>query len=182
MYCIVLMKATDIFLVIIIVCVFISIIVFNQVSVSLTQLKDQWPVIRCNPLAMPFASLFDVDTSTNFTYCVQDMQSKFMSHLLKPLDYNFGVVGELSSSVLGSLDSIRNFILKMRTFISDIMSNIFGVFLNILIEFQRLTLNIKDMIFKLVGVMSVVLFTLDGTMKTMLSVWNGPPGQIVRRF
>jgi hypothetical protein len=94
------MKGSDIFLVIVIFIIFAFLIVFNQMSVSFKQLKEQWPLIRCNPLAMPFASFFGFNTSDNFTYCVQDMQTKYLTYLLQPLNYNFGVVGSITSSVL----------------------------------------------------------------------------------
>ena len=158
---------------------FAIIILFTTLSVGFSQLKDQWPMIRCNPMAMPFASAFGFDTSENFTYCVQDMQTKYLSYLLQPLNYNFGVIGTIASSTLKSLDNVRKFISNIRTFIGDIVGGIFGVFLNILVEVQRLTINIKDMIAKLVGILAVVMYTIDGSMKTLNSTWRGPPGQLV---
>jgi hypothetical protein len=174
------MRGSDIFLVIIILIIFTALIVFNQMSASFSQLKEQWPLIRCNPLAMPFASAFGFDTSENFTYCVQDMQTKYLTYLLQPLNYNFGVVGSIASSLTESISGIKNMIDKIRTFFSDIIGGIFGVFLNILIEVQRLTINIKDMNGKIVGILATIMFTLDGSMKTMQSTWGGPPGQLVR--
>ena len=140
------MRALDIFLVIIILVIFTLIIVFNQMSVNFTQLKEQWPLIRCNPLAMPFASAFGFDTSENFTYCVQDMQTKYLSYLLQPLNYNFGVIGTIAASITEAIDGVKAFFSDLRSFIENIIGNIFGVFLNILVEVQRLTINIKDMI------------------------------------
>jgi len=158
---------------------FAIIILFTTLSVGFSQLKDQWPMIRCNPMAMPFASAFGFDTSENFTYCVQDMQTKYLTYLLQPLNYNFGVIGTIASSTLESLDNVRKFLSNIRTFIGDIVGGIFGVFLNILVEVQRLTINIKDMIAKLVGILAVVMYTIDGSMKTLNSTWRGPPGQLV---
>jgi hypothetical protein len=174
------MKGSDIFLVIVIFIIFAFLIVFNQMSVSFKQLKEQWPLIRCNPLAMPFASFFGFNTSDNFTYCVQDMQTKYLTYLLQPLNYNFGVVGSITSSVLVSLDGVRKFFNKLRTFITDIVGSIFGVFINILVEVQRLTINIKDMVAKMIGISAVFMYTVDGSMKVMQSTWRGPPGQTVQ--
>lgn len=174
------MKGSDIFLVIITISIFSSLILLNNVTSAISSFKEQWPEIRCNPIAMPFASVFGFDTTSNFIDCVQGMQSKYMKHLLQPVNYNFGVMGSLSSSILDSLKGVREFINKIRVFINSIVGGVFGVFLNLLIEVQRLTLNIKDMISKLVGVMAVILFTLDGSIKTMKSIWLGPPGQLVR--
>ena len=33
---------------------------------------------------------------------------------------------------------------------------------------------------KLIGVMVTVMYVMDGSVKTMQSTWNGPPGQMVR--
>jgi hypothetical protein len=176
------MSATDIFLVVIILLVFAFLICFNQLAISFADLKEQWPIIRCNPLAMPFASSFGFDTSENFNYCVQDMQTKYLSYLLEPLNYNFGVIGEIASSFADSLSFVRDFLHKIRTFFSDVIGGIFGVFLNILVEVQRLTINIKDMMAKIVGVVATIMYTVDGGMKTMQSSWNGPPGQLTREL
>ena len=56
-----------------------------------------------------------------------------------------------------------------------------GVFLNLLIGIQRLTINIKDLFSKLVGRSSkpCYIFSL-ATFMTINSAWKGPPGQIVR--
>jgi hypothetical protein len=176
------MSATDIFLVVIILLVFAFLICFNQIAISFADLKEQWPIIRCNPLAMPFASSFGFDTSENFNYCVQDMQTKYLSYLLEPLNYNFGVIGKIASSFADSLSFVRDFLDNIRTFFSDIIGGIFGVFLNILVEVQRLTINIKDMMSKIVGVVTTIMYTIDGGMMTMQSTWEGPPGQLTREL
>ena len=69
---------------------------------------------------------------------------------------------------------------KIRTFFSDIVQSIFSVFLNLVIEFQRITIGIKDLIGKTIGIMVSLMYVLDGSVKTMKSTWNGPPGQMVR--
>lgn len=176
------MSGTDIFLVVIILLVFAFLISFNQLSIGFENLKEQWPMIRCNPLAMPFASAFGFDTSENFNYCVQDMQTKYLTYLMQPLNYNFGVVGTIASRLSTAIMKIKYYVDKIKTFINNIFGNIFGLFLNILIEVQRLTINIKDMMSKIVGVLATVMYTIDGSMKTMQSTWEGPPGQLVREL
>jgi hypothetical protein len=41
-------------------------------------------------------------------------------------------------------------------------------------------ISIKDMVGKLIGVIVTILYVLDGSIKTMNSMWNGPPGQMVK--
>jgi hypothetical protein len=69
---------------------------------------------------------------------------------------------------------------KLRNFLTSIISTIFSVFFNMIIEFQKMIIAILDMVSKIVGVIGTLLFVLDGTMKTMQSGWNGPMGQLVR--
>ena len=68
----------------------------------------------------------------------------------------------------------------IRTKIKDIVMGIFGVFLNMLIEFQKITMGVKDLMGKTVGILTTLLYVVDGTVMTMQSGWDGPPGQLVR--
>ena len=49
-----------------------------------------------------------------------------------------------------------------------------------LIEIQKMMITLKDMAAKQVAVLATVMYMVDGSTKTMKSVWNGAPGQIVR--
>ena len=75
---------------------------------------------------------------------------------------------------------VRGMIDKIRTFTSSIIQSVFGVFLNLIIEFQKIIISIKDLMGKTIGMMVTILYIIDGSIKTMNSTWNGPPGQIVR--
>jgi len=103
-----------------------------------------------------------------------------MAYLMQPLQYNLSILGETGSKLTSSLNDARAFISNIRSFITNIVQSIFSVFLNILIEFQRITINIKDLFNKLIGIMATLMFTLDGSIMTMNATWSGPPGQLVR--
>lgn len=174
------MKTTDLTLAIIIILIFILLYVFNILAVGIKKVKKDWPLYRCNPTIMPFASVFGEDTASNFTYCIQSMQSNYMGHLLEPVHYNLGVIGNIGTEITKNLSDVRAFFSNIRTFISNIVGSIFGVFLNILIEIQRLTMNIKDLFGKLTGIMATLMFTLSSSLMVMQSMWAGPPGELVR--
>ena len=174
------MGASDISQTIFILLIFVALFAYNILSVGIKKIEDDWPTYRCNPAVMPFASMFGQDAAQNFTYCIQTMQSNYMDYLMQPFNYNLGVVSQLGSTLTTSMNSVRAFISNLRDFITNIVQSVFGVFLNILIEFQRITIAIKDMAGKLVGVLATLMYTLDGSVLTMQSVWNGAPGQMVR--
>ena len=174
------MKTSDLSITIFILIVFIILYVFNVLSIGINQIKEDWPVYRCNPVIMPFASIFGQDVVNNFTYCIQSMQGNYMSYLMQPLQYNLNVIGNIVKGLTGAINSIRAFFNNIRNRIIDIVKSIFAVFLNILIEFQRLTINIKDLFNKLIGIMVALMYTLNGSIMTMNSAWSGPPGQLTR--
>lgn len=174
------MKSSDITLSVLIILIFILLYVFNILAVGITQIENDWPQYRCNPIVMPFASVFGQDTSTNFTYCIQNMMKSSMGELMQPLNYNFNVLGNIGSTITQSLSDVRNFFNNIRNSITNMIQSVFGVFLNILIEFQRMIINIKDIFGKLVGIMATLMYTLEGSIDTMNSAWSGPPGELVR--
>jgi hypothetical protein len=174
------MKTSDITLSIIIILIFIFLYIFNVLSVGIQNIKNDWPQYRCNPIVMPFANVFGYDTSSNFSFCIQNMMTSYMGYLMQPIQYSFSVLGNISTDINDALTGVRAFFNNIRGFISNIIQTIFGVFLNILIEFQRVTINIKDIFSKLIGILATLMYTLEGTVDTMESGWNGPPGQLVR--
>lgn len=149
-----------------------AIFYFNQ----LAQIKANWPLYRCNPMYMVLAD----NVEENFVYCIQTMQSNFMGYLLEPLTFITSSLGAMMGGFMGDIQNIRAMFNKIRTFFSSIFESVFGVFLNLVIEFIRITIGIKDLIGKTIGIMVSLMYVMDGSVKTMQSTWNGPPGQMVK--
>jgi hypothetical protein len=144
----------------------------NQIE----QIKANWPLYRCNPMYMMFAE----DVETNFAYCIQNMQTSYMGVLLQPLTYITSQLGTTFSSFVTDINMVRAMFNNVRTFFSSITGSIFGVFLNLIIEFQKIIIGIKDMVGKTIGIMVTIMYTIEGSILTMQSAWNGPPGQMVQ--
>ena len=174
------MKTSDISQTIIILLIFILLYLFNIFSIGIKKIRNNWPKYRCNPMIMPFANIFGEDIMRNFTFCIQGMQKDYMKYLMQPLNYNFSILGQLGQNLSVNIQNIREFFNKLRNMITDSIKNIFGVFLNIIIEFQRIIINIKDLFAKLIGILATLLHTISGLIYTMESGWNGLPGQMVR--
>ena len=174
------MKTSDLSLSIIIVCIYLLLYLFNILVVGIQRIKENWPIYRCQPLVMPFASIFGHDSSENFAYCIQNMQKSFMGPLLKPLNFNISSLGNITGGLTDGLNSNRSFLGKFRASVSDSFMNIFAVVFNVAIEVQRTIINVKDMIGKLVGIMTTTTYIINGSMMSMQSAWAGPPGSLVR--
>ena len=139
-------------------------------------IKKDWVNNRCNPLFMGFAD----NVEENFQYCVMQSQSGFMGYLLEPLNSITGNLTELGGQLAGSVAGTSGMIDFLRTSITSVVGNIFTVFLNIIIEFQRITITMKDLMQKMMGVMAIMMYILSGAVLSMQSLWNGPLGQTVR--
>jgi hypothetical protein len=174
------MNASDITLLTFIVLIFVALYVVNVLAIGVENIKRNWPKYRCNPSIMPFAGTFGHDPVQNFTYCMQSIQTNYMGYLMQPFEYNLGVIGSLGSQLTGSIQKVRQFISYLRDMIISIVQNIFGVFLNLIIEIQRVLIGIKDLFSKLIGIFATLLFVLSGSIDTMKSAWNGPPGKLIR--
>jgi len=88
----------------------------------------------------------------------------------------------LGAGLTTAVNDVRAFFNNIRDMTTSIVTDIFGLFLNILIEFQRLTIAIKDMFAKFIGVLATLMYTLSGSVMTMNSMWAGPPGQLVKEL
>ena len=143
---------------------------------SLKEIKDNWPLYRCNPMYMPLSD----NMSQDFTYCVQNITTSFMGFLLQPLTFITSTLSTLGGNFSVQINSIREMFNKIRNFVSSIIQSIFGVFLNIIIEFQKIIMGMKDLIGKTIGIMVTMMYVMDGSIKTMNSAWKGPAGQLVR--
>ena len=174
------MKTSDLTLTVIIVFIYILLYLFNLLVVGIQRIKENWPVYRCQPLIMPFASVFGHDSSENFAYCIANMQKNFMGPLLQPLNFNVQLLGDITGGLTSGLNTNRNFMSEFRESASATFMNIFSVIFNITIEIQRMSINFKDMIGKLVGAMTTSLYILNGSIMTMESAWSGPPGDLVK--
>jgi hypothetical protein len=143
---------------------------------SILEIKKNWPLYRCNP---PYW-IFSDNISEDFTYCVQNTQMNMMGYLLEPLNYMISSLASIGGGFNDAINNVRVMFSSIRDFVSNIIQNVFGVFLNIIIEFQKMTISIKDMVGKMIGVVVTIMYVLDGSIKTMNSAWAGPPGQLVK--
>lgn len=155
---------------------FAMFIVLIYYYVSMKEIREKWPLYRCNPIYMPLAD----NIQENFQYCIQTTQSNFMGYLLQPLTFITSGITNALGSATEDINYVRTMFDKVRNFLSSIIQSVFGVFLNLVIEFQRITIGIKDIIAKQVGIMTAFLYILDGSVMTMQSMWSGPPGQLVK--
>ena len=108
---------------------------------ALIEIKKNWPEYRCNPLYLPLSD----NMTEDFTYCVQNTQINLMGYIMQPFTYLINSLTSMGGNFSDNLNGIRGMISSIRTFIRNIVEDIFAVFLNLVIEFQVIMIGIKDM-------------------------------------
>lgn len=174
------MKTSDLLYSIFIIIVFILLYVANILAVGKKNIEDNWPMYRCSPMIMPFASMFGHNTSKNFAYCIQNMQTDFMSNLLQPANYNLSLSSVSMQQHSDDMNNSRGMFANIRGFLAKSTSTVFGVFSNMMIFVKQLMLVFKDVLLKFVGVVKALMYLMDSAYQGAQSVWNGPPGKLVR--
>jgi len=132
------------------------------------EIKKDWPLYRCNPIYMPLAD----NINENFVYCVQTMQTNYLQYLLQPLIFITKNIGGMVGGLVGQVEAVRAMFAKLRTFIPNIFTNLFGSFSTLTIEFEKISVGIRDMLGKTTGVLLTIMFILEGSIKTMTSGYN----------
>lgn len=142
--------------------------------VKMKDISDNWVKYRCDPRVMPFASMFGHDTVSNFAECAQQIQGEVMDEALAPLNYNLLNVGKTVGGLGDALQETRKVMNQTRGFLGEITSKIFGVFLNITLQFENMTIKTRDLVAKLLGVVGTLLYMLTGGVKIGESIAGGP--------
>ena len=143
---------------------------------KVNEIKKDWNTYRCNPMYAPLSDNMQED----FTYCVQNTQTDLMGYLLQPITFITSSLTDVGGALGESIDGARQMTSGIRTFAANITQSIFAVFLNLILEFVKMSISIKDLVGKIIGILVTVMYIMDGSNKTIVSLWAGPSGQLVR--
>ena len=174
------MKFSDILLTVLIIVIFGAMYFYSIMAIGMKNLEKKWPQYRCNPMVMPFASQFGHDPMNNFVFCIGNIQKGMMGFFLKPVMFVIHLAGNLGIMLMGAIQQIREMLLWIRSATSGIVGDIFGVFINTLVQFQKIMIKIKDLAGKLIGMSFVTMHMVQGAVFTGQSVWKGPIGGVLR--
>lgn len=123
---------------------------------NIANIKKNWPIYRCNPLYMPLSS----DISSDFTYCIQNMQSDYFNVLIEPLNSVLGNLSNLGGGLTSAVTDIGGVIDNIRTFATSLFSGVFGIFGNIGLIAERLGMQVTDMVKRLMATLLVSIYAI----------------------
>ena len=160
--------------------IFFTLIFINLLLISLEELKKDFIKYRCVPIFMPFVGVIGENPVTNFAFCVKDLLGKFIPDLLAPLYISDNILTKNINGLLTSLKSLRAFLNKIRTMVTEIIQLIMSIFLFLVVGIQEISISLKDLFSKTIATAFVFRYLLEGGKMTGESAWRGVPGKSIR--
>jgi hypothetical protein len=154
-------------------------------STGTQTISDNWPTYRCNPSVIPFAAQLapdglDITTEDNFSYCVQNTMSSFSSVLTQPLDYLTSQSGNVLDGIMGGMSGMMDYITSFSDLFGGGGASLFSSLTDIIMYVTILITKLGDAQAKMSGIMVGLLNTLSTANYTILSIWNGTIGEIIK--
>jgi len=176
------MKGSDIRLSFFILVVFLLMFFATILSVGIKKFKENWPRYKCNPAAMPFAGYLGYNAMDNFVECISTIQSGLMGRFLAPIFTMTKFMTQLAGNLMGNIAAIQSTVFNLKNVMNTQFTDITGMFVNIIVKFQKLIIKMKDIFSKLAGTMITLVYMMKGLSLTGTSLWDGPIGQFTRDF
>ena len=167
----------------VIICVVLIIILFiihsyTVIMLQIEPIKNDWSNQRCNPKVIPFVALINKPnnkssseyTHENFIYCTQSILTNITSYALQPLTFLTAKLNSVFNSLSVDVQSGRVMFDNIRNNMSNIVKEIMGRILNIMVPLQQVIIGFKDIIAKTQAILIAGLFTSLGTYYTLKSV------------
>jgi hypothetical protein len=166
------MRFKDILLAITILLTFQLCYFVSYIISSYSEIKNNWVKYRCDPVVMPFASFFGHDTGKNFATCIGSLQSSNMAHFVGPINASHSVSNANSKQTGSTMGSFRSLQSKTRNATGLQFVNIFGIFNNLIIQMQKITFTMRDLMLKILGSLTVIMHMMTGQFMLGGSVSN----------
>lgn len=144
---------------------------------NIKDLKDNWPVYRCNPAYMPFAGLVGKDPFKNFTDCTMKSFQDYTGFVVDPIMAQFSQVTGVVAQIGGAMNDMRGMMAQTRTGFLGIVGTVFGKIENLMSQFQYIIIRMRTLMARLVGIMMSFVYIFYAGEQTGQSLINGPVGK-----
>jgi hypothetical protein len=167
------------FILFIIITILLIIFIASCLALANIQtIQQDWPNQRCKPYILPIAGLINKPpnmsiaefTSQNFNYCTQSILKEISSFAVQPLTFVTNALTTIVNYIKEAINEIRAMTNKIRTFFVNVVEEIMGRILNVVIPLQQIIISFKDFAAKIQGTMTAGLLTTLGAFITLKSL------------
>ena len=128
---------------------------------AFSQVKDvskDWAKYRCNPLVMPFASVFGYNAKENFEFCMNNIFSNFSMPFLGSIGDIFHKFSSLLQSIFSSLNGLRNSVATMGGGINIIFQEFTDRITNFFFQLRLSAIAIRTLFGRLYAILFSVMY------------------------
>lgn len=147
--------------------------------------KFNWSKNRCNPIYIPFAGLINkpanMTTSeynvVNFEYCLNNILKDVTNIFTMPIRLLQNTIYLIIKSLSTTMNATRQYFSVIKNNLLNILKGIFSRIINFVLPIFQMLLGIKDMIHKIIGVITSLMYTLYAFILSMVSTF-----QLIKTF
>jgi len=153
----------NLFYVVILTIVLVVILFTVFIGGSIADVARNWPSYRCNPIIMPFASLYGYNASDNFNFCMKSIFNANTAAVMGPIYGLMSGFTDIAGNIANSANSFRYLIANLLNGMDRLMSGYRDRFQFILFTIRMSFLKIKSLMGRLYGTFySVIFMALSG--------------------
>ena len=121
-------------------------------------ITKNWAEERCNPMIMPFASLFGYNTKENFDFCMGKIFSNQSMPMMGSIGGMFGSFTILLTSIFDSIGSLRNTVASLGGGINVVFQDFTDRISNFFFKLRISAIHIKSLIGRMYAIMFSVMY------------------------
>jgi hypothetical protein len=143
-------------------------------------IKDNWQTLKCNPKYFMYYPVVSENIEADISSCMETIMEGSIGKYLSPLNIIFSSLSQLGANISYQLSRFIEIIEYIRDSVSSMVSSFFGYMLKILLIFYKFQMALQQILSRFVGVIMTSVYMMRGQLHFGNSIWNGPPGQMVR--
>jgi hypothetical protein len=166
-------------------CAILTIILLGTVSYvvsmsAIENIRKNWDTLKCNPSYLIFYPAVSKNIEADVISCVRNIMTNSIGDYLSPLTKTFSSLTDFGIDISDQLQQFRGMLDYIRTNIGNLAADFFGYILKVLLIFYKFQVAIKQILSRFIGIIVSSVYLMQGQMHLSRSIWNGPPGQLVR--
>lgn len=135
----------------------ISLFAVNKYN-DATNITKNWGENRCNPMIMPFASLFGYNTKENFDFCMGKVFDTQSMPMLGSIGGMFAKFTVLLTVIFDSISSLRNTVASLGGGINVVFQDFTDRITNFFFRLRLSAIHIKSLISRMYAIMFSVMY------------------------
>jgi tetrahydromethanopterin S-methyltransferase subunit G len=178
----------SIFIMFCVVIIIIIAILYINISVNLTHIKENWNELKCDPRYAPFAGLVIPDNKKGFMQvgaenaneCIGSILKEVSEDTVAPYNTILHTFGGITQNMMDTGNEVRNLSNTMRDNLKNAFEEQYNRLINTTVPIQKMFITIKDIMSKMKAAMVTSIYPMLGLYFTLKSSINSVYNTIVK--